>query len=183
MSEWEVGIGNRESEWVSGEWRVWSRSLDTPEPHSHTPDLGSIATPYSPLPPIPIPTTRRTAMPNPFVHVELNTTDVDKAKKFYGQLFDWELEDVEMGPTGRYTMIKTGGTGGGMLNPGAGMPSFWLAYVDVEDVAAATKKAQSLGARVMRDVTEVQGAGVMSIIVDPTGAMLALWKGISDGSQ
>ena len=23
-------------------------------------------------------------MANPFVHVELNTTDVDKAKKFYG---------------------------------------------------------------------------------------------------
>jgi predicted enzyme related to lactoylglutathione lyase len=31
---------------------------------------------------------------NPFVHVELNTTDVEKAKTFYGQLFDWELEDV-----------------------------------------------------------------------------------------
>ena len=27
-------------------------------------------------------------MANPFVHVELNTTDVDKARKFYGRLFD-----------------------------------------------------------------------------------------------
>jgi predicted enzyme related to lactoylglutathione lyase len=28
----------------------------------------------------------------------------------------------------------------------------------------------------MRDVTEIPEAGWMSIIVDPTGAMLALWK-------
>ena len=31
-------------------------------------------------------------MANPFVHVELNTTDVDKAKKFYGRLFDWQMK-------------------------------------------------------------------------------------------
>jgi predicted enzyme related to lactoylglutathione lyase len=31
-------------------------------------------------------------MANPFVHVELNTTDVDKAKAFYRGLFDWKLE-------------------------------------------------------------------------------------------
>jgi predicted enzyme related to lactoylglutathione lyase len=29
-------------------------------------------------------------MPNPFVHVELNTTDLDNAKAFYGKLFAWE---------------------------------------------------------------------------------------------
>ena len=36
-------------------------------------------------------------MSNAFVHVELNTTDVDKAKAFYGKLFAWTLEDVPMG--------------------------------------------------------------------------------------
>ena len=51
-------------------------------------------------------------MPNAFVHVELNTTDVDKAKAFYGKLFAWEMEDVQM-PDMVYTMVKTGGTGGG----------------------------------------------------------------------
>lgn len=117
-------------------------------------------------------------MGNPFVHVELNTTDVDKAKKFYGQLFDWETEDVKMGPSGNYTMIKPGnGTGGGMLkHPMPGAPTMWLAYVEVEDVAAATKKAKSLGAKIVRDVTEVPDAGWMSIITDPTGGTLGLWK-------
>jgi hypothetical protein len=116
-------------------------------------------------------------MANSFVHVELSTTDVNKAKTFYGKLFEWTLEDVPM-PNDTYTMIKPGkGTGGGMMKqliPGA--PSAWMAYVEVDDIGAATKKAKSLGATVMKDVTEVMGAGWFSIIVDPTGAMLGLWK-------
>jgi predicted enzyme related to lactoylglutathione lyase len=31
-------------------------------------------------------------------------------------------------------------------------------------------------ARVMKDVTEVPGMGWFSIIIDPTGAALGLWK-------
>ena len=61
-------------------------------------------------------------MPNPFCHVELNTTDLKKAKDFYSQLFNWKLEDM---PDGSYTMIRVGeGTGGGMMkNPVPGAPS------------------------------------------------------------
>ena len=83
-------------------------------------------------------------MANPFVHVELNTTDVSKAKSFYGSLFNWNLEDVPM-PGGSYTVIKVGeGTGGGIMkHPVPGAPSAWLAYVLVDDIAAATKKAKS----------------------------------------
>lgn len=116
-------------------------------------------------------------MANPFVHVELNTTDVPAAKAFYGKLFDWTLEDVDM-PGGQYTMIKVGaGTGGGLMkHPVPGAPSAWLAYVAVDDIAAATRKAKSLGATVMKDVTEVMGSGWLSIIIDPTGAALGLWK-------
>jgi predicted enzyme related to lactoylglutathione lyase len=116
-------------------------------------------------------------MANPFVHVELNTTDVGKAKAFYGKLFDWKLEDVPLGPM-TYTMIGVGqGTGGGMTqHPVAGAPSAWLAYVLVDDIKSATEKAKSLGAKVMQDVTEVADMGWMSIIIDPTGAALGLWQ-------
>jgi uncharacterized protein len=117
-------------------------------------------------------------MANPFVHVELSTSDPEKAKAFYGKLFDWKMEDMQMGPDMTYTMINPGeGTGGGLMKqmmPGA--PSAWLAYVVVDDVKAATEKAKSLGATVMKDVTEVPGMGWFSIITDPTGAPLGLWK-------
>ena len=117
-------------------------------------------------------------MPNPFVHVELNTTDPEKAKAFYGSLFDWKLEDMEMASGVTYTMVNPGeGTGGGMMkHPIPGAPSTWLAYVVVDDVRAATEKAKSLGATVMKDVTDVQGMGWFSIITDPTGAAVGLWQ-------
>jgi uncharacterized protein len=117
-------------------------------------------------------------MANPFVHVELATTDLDKAKSFYRSLFDWQLQDMDMGGGMSYTMIGVGeGTGGGMMkHPVAGAPSAWLAYALVDDVAAATAKAKSLGATVMRDVTAVADYGSFSIIIDPTGAALGLWQ-------
>lgn len=117
-------------------------------------------------------------MANPFCHVELNTTDVKQAKDFYTKLFNWKLEDMESPGGGGYTMIKVGeGTGGGMMkNPIPGAPSFWLAYVLVDDIGASTKKAKALGASVMKDVTEIPGIGWFSIIADPAGAHLALWK-------
>ena len=116
-------------------------------------------------------------MSNPFVHVELMSNDVGNAKSFYGKLFDWTFEDMPMGDR-TYTMIRVGeGTGGGLMtNPIPGASSAWLAYVLVDDIKAATSKARSLGAKVMKDVTEVPGAGSLSIITDPTGAMLGLWQ-------
>jgi predicted enzyme related to lactoylglutathione lyase len=116
-------------------------------------------------------------MPNPFVHVELNTTDLPKAKEFYSQLFNWSLEDVPM-PQGTYTLIKPGsGTGGGMMtHPMPGAPSMWLAYVQVDDVNASTEKAQSLGANVVVQPMEIPNVGWFSIFQDPTGATLALFK-------
>ena len=118
-------------------------------------------------------------MANPFVHIELQTGDVAKAKEFYSKLFDWKLEDLPMpGGSGTYTMINVGeGTGGGMVtSPALGAPPHWLAYISVDDVAASTTKAKSLGATVVQDVMAVGSYGWMSIIVDPTGAKFALWK-------
>lgn len=117
-------------------------------------------------------------MANAFVHVELSTSNSDKAKAFYTSLFSWTLEDMPMGPGMTYTMINTGeGPGGGLMQqPVQDAPSAWLAYVNVDDVKAATAKAASLGATVVKDVTEVSGMGWFSVIVDPTGAALGLWQ-------
>jgi predicted enzyme related to lactoylglutathione lyase len=116
-------------------------------------------------------------MANPFIHAELNTTDPAKAKSFYGKLFDWKMQDMPM-PFGTYTIINVGeGTGGGIMQqmiPGAS--SAWMPYVLVDDIAASTQKARSLGAIILKDVTEVANMGWLSIIQDPTGAMLGLWK-------
>jgi len=117
-------------------------------------------------------------MGNPFVHVELHTNDLKRAREFYSKLFDWKLQDAPMPGGGSYTLIEVGsGTGGGMMtNPAPGMPPHWTAYVGVDDVRASTKKAKDLGAKVVQDVMEVGEYGTMSIITDPTGATIAMWQ-------
>jgi predicted enzyme related to lactoylglutathione lyase len=117
-------------------------------------------------------------MANPFVHVELHTNDLARAKEFYSKLFTWKLQDMPMPGGGSYTMIDVGGgTGGGMMvNQAPGTPPHWMSYVGVDDINAATRKAKDLGAKVVVDVTEVGQYGTMSVITDPTGATLALWQ-------
>jgi len=75
-------------------------------------------------------------------------------------------------------MIEVGtSTGGSMtINQAPGTPSHWMAYVGVDDVRAATKKAKDLGAKVVVDVMEVGEYGTMSVITDPTGAAIAMWQ-------
>ena len=102
-----------------------------------------------------------------------------KARTFYSKLFQWQLEDLPNPavPDDSYTLVKVGeGTGGGIMKRISGGPSGWLAYVAVDDIHAATKKAKSLGAEVMKDVTEVPDMGWLSFIRDPAGAVLGLWQ-------
>lgn len=117
-------------------------------------------------------------MSNPFVHVELHTGDLPKAKEFYSKLFDWKFDDVPIPGGMSYTMITVGeGTGGGMVtSQSPDVPPHWMAYVGVDDVKASTANAIKPGATVLQEVMEVGDYGLMSIITDPTGASIALWQ-------
>jgi predicted enzyme related to lactoylglutathione lyase len=115
---------------------------------------------------------------HPFAYLELHTTAPDKAKDFYRRLFDWSTSDMQAPAGFTYTDIDTReGPPAGLRPaqvPAAG--SHWLAYVKVSDLAAATQKARSLGAEVLRENVEVQGVGSYSVLRDPTGAPLGLWQ-------
>lgn len=115
-------------------------------------------------------------MANPFVHLELTTSDTAKAKEFYAKLFNWTFTDNNMGGGMVYSTFKPDeGPGGGMFSmPGA--PTQWLAYVGVDDIKAATAKAKSLGATIVQDNQEVPNMGWFTVLKDPTGAAIALWQ-------
>ena len=118
-------------------------------------------------------------MANPFVHVELQTQALDKSVEFYGQLFNWKLEDMPMGDSGeKYVMISVGdGTGGGMMqHPMADAPSCWVPYVQVDNLSETTSNAKNLGATILKENCEVPDHGWFTIIQDPTGAVLGFWQ-------
>ena len=115
-------------------------------------------------------------MANPFVHLELCTTDTAKAKDFYSKLFNWDFNDNDMGGGMIYSTFKPdSGPGGGLFTmPGA--PTAWLAYVGVEDINTATAKAKSLGATIHKGPQEIPHVGWFTILADPTGATIALFQ-------
>lgn len=110
--------------------------------------------------------------------MELMSTDVEKAQNFFGQLFDWKFDPIQGGDGMPYTVIRVGdGTGGGIMkNPMPVAPSMWMPYVLVDDLRASTDKAIKLGATLIKDITEVPNIGSFSIIAEPSGGMLGLWK-------
>jgi uncharacterized protein len=115
-------------------------------------------------------------MSNPFVHLELCTTDPAAAKTFYSGLFGWSFQDMDMGGGMIYSTFKPeSGPGGGLFSM-PGMPTAWLAYVGVEDINAATEKAKSLGATIYREPQEIPNVGWFTVLGDPTGATIALFQ-------
>jgi uncharacterized protein len=116
-------------------------------------------------------------MINKFCHIELTTGDVTAANEFYGSLFDWKLEDMPMGDDA-YTMINTGEEPGGgiMATPAPGVPTAWMVYVQVEDVAQAVAKAKELGGEVQMDKTPIPNMGFFAMIADPTGGVIGVWE-------
>lgn len=114
-------------------------------------------------------------MANPFVHLELNTPDLAKAKAFYSALFGWTFNDMPM-PMGVYSTFKPDKDPGGGAYSTADAPTGWLAYVGVDDIQASTKKAKSLGAQVHVDSMEIPNVGWFSVLLDPTGARIALFQ-------
>ena len=119
-------------------------------------------------------------VPGTFCWNELMTKDAGAAKTFYAALFGWKMSDMDMGPGGTYTVLKRGDkdVGGLMqIRPDMGpLPSHWLAYVDVPNVDAATKKAGELGARVHVPGMDIPGMGRFGVFEDPTGATLAVFQ-------
>ena len=117
-------------------------------------------------------------MANPFVHIELNTDDTTKAKKFYKSIFGWKMEDMPMGPGMTYTMIDAGeGTSGGISQkPAPEAPTMWLAYVQVDSVKKTIAKAAKGGAQIIVAEQAVPGMGTFGIFLDPSGAALGIWE-------
>jgi uncharacterized protein len=116
-----------------------------------------------------------------FVWDELHTSDPEAAKSFYGEVFGWTSDDVDMGGGTTYTLFKRAGApdAGGCIALGEGEPShsYWLVYIGTNDVDATTARAKELGATVFVEPTDIPGQGRFSVLQDPAGAIFGLFQG------
>jgi predicted enzyme related to lactoylglutathione lyase len=110
----------------------------------------------------------------PVVHLELHTGDAPGASALYAELCGWRPEWVHAGG-GSYLALDMGrGPGGGIVERPSERP-FWLPYVDVPDIRAATDRAERLGAAVLVDPREGP-AGWRSVVATPAGGEIAFWQ-------
>ncbi len=113
-----------------------------------------------------------------FVWHELVAKDLDKAQAFYSELFNWKIESVDMPGGMKYLMVKVGEQAvAGLVEPQMdGVPNHWLPYISMEDISGATQRAKDNGATIHVDEMNV-GIGIFTIMQDPQGGVVALWKG------
>jgi len=118
--------------------------------------------------------------PGQFVWYELMTTDIEAARKFYGEIFGWEEEAYPMEGGQTYWMFKAGGrtiAGAWHMPPGADYPPHWLVYIGVNDVDASARKATQLGGKVLKEPADIPEVGRFAVLADPTGGVCAIFKG------
>jgi len=120
-----------------------------------------------------------------FTWHELMTTDMKAAVKFYTSLFGWTSEEMDMGPGGKYTLLKQGDkqVAGAMAAQQPGVPSSWLTYVGVDDVDAAAKQIAELGGKTLVPPTEVPNIVRFSVAQDPQGAVFGVLKGVGPSAN
>jgi uncharacterized protein len=111
-------------------------------------------------------------MAQPVVHFEVHSKDGKKAQEFYSKLFGWNVDASN--PMG-YWMVAAaeGGIGGGITQSDGPMVTF---YVNVPDVAAALKTAESLGAKTVLAPTAVPGGPEIAQFADLDGNVIGLSK-------
>jgi predicted enzyme related to lactoylglutathione lyase len=123
--------------------------------------------------------TRTTSSPGTPCWVDLTTTDVEDAKRFYGAVLGWTPREA---PAINYTFFEhEGATVAGMQalmdeQRERGMPPSWSMYVHTDDADATVARAAELGATVMSEPFEIPGAGRMGVIADPQGGVVLLWQ-------
>jgi len=114
-------------------------------------------------------------MANKVVHFEVIGKDGKKLQEFYAALFGWKVDASNPMNYGIVDAAQAG-IGGGIassMDGGAGHLTF---YVEVADLAAALKQAESLGGKTTMPPMAVPGGPEIAMFTDPQGHLVGLSK-------
>lgn len=115
-------------------------------------------------------------MPNPVVHWEIMGADAKQLQAFYADLFDWEVDANNQWDYGMVDKQTDAGIGGGIGASPDGVGRVTI-YVQVDDLDAYLKKAESLGGKTVMPPTNVGDMVTLAMFSDPSGHITGLLKG------
>jgi predicted enzyme related to lactoylglutathione lyase len=108
--------------------------------------------------------------------IDVLSSDVPRARAFYGEVFGWTSEDPNPELGGYFNFSLNGvQVAGGMAAP-PGMSDLWSVYLATEDIKRSTDEAQARGAQVIIQPMPVADLGVMGMVIDPTSAAIGMWQ-------
>jgi uncharacterized protein len=103
------------------------------------------------------------------VHFEIRTDDIERSKKFYNQLFGWNIEKWPGSSEGEeYWLISTvddkgnKALGGGMTKRESPQQQ-GINYFDVKSVQESSAKVEHLGGKVIMPKSPVPGVGYIAV--------------------
>ncbi len=112
--------------------------------------------------------------PGSFVHIEIASTDPERTKQFFEDVFEWEFEShPEMN---YHTYEAPSGPGGGLMSPMENQTPGILNYLLSHDLDEDVKKIESAGGRILQPKMEIPGVGWWALFQEPTGITLALFQ-------
>ncbi len=110
--------------------------------------------------------------------VDLFTSDPDRSRAFYGELFGWTSEEAGEEYGGYINFSKDSqGVAGCMKNDGASaMPDVWSIYLAVDDAVKTAEAAEANGGQVIAPAMQVMELGSMAVVTDAGGAAIGAWQ-------
>jgi predicted enzyme related to lactoylglutathione lyase len=110
----------------------------------------------------------------PVVHLELHTGDRQRARAFYAELCGWRSERIDIG-SGSYLAVDLGRRLDGGIVECQTARALWLPYVEVDEIAVATRRARRSGAAILLEPREGP-MGWRSVVATSAGGEVALWQ-------
>ena len=113
------------------------------------------------------------------VHFDVPAEDVERAKKFYSELFDWKIERMP-GPMEYYGITTTDedgkeAVGGGMAKKEEQNDSI-TNYIGVPSIDEYIIKVEQLGGKIIMPKTPIPGFGYLAVCLDTENNKFGLWE-------
>lgn len=112
---------------------------------------------------------------------DLTVPDASPLRDFYSSVVGWNVDPVDMGGYQDFCMQRPddGAATAGICHargPNAGLPPQWLVYFTVADLDASIARCAERGGKILVPPRQMGSQGRFCVIVDPAGAICALWQ-------
>jgi predicted enzyme related to lactoylglutathione lyase len=110
--------------------------------------------------------------------IDLLTSDAPATKAFYSELFGWTVFEAGEEFGGYANFLRDGEPVAGCMpnSPEMGAPDGWGVFLETSDAEKTAELALSNGGQVMAPAMDVADLGRMTVVVDPSGAVIGAWQ-------